>query len=120
MATLNEKESRAFVSEMIVMVTQNATMLSDAGFDPANRVEILQGKLQAVDQAEGEQQQAQAAAFDATKQANETLKLAYDDASAFVNLIEGLLGKDNSLVHKLRQLRKKGDRPDPEQPQAAE
>uniref|UniRef100_UPI003217178C hypothetical protein n=1 Tax=uncultured Draconibacterium sp. TaxID=1573823 RepID=UPI003217178C len=107
MATLNEKESRDFVSQVIVMVNQNAGLLTDAGFDPTSRVGTLQGKLQTADDAEGEQQKAQAAALDATKLANETLQLAYDDASAFVNLIEGLLGKDNSLVHKLRQLRKK-------------
>ena len=107
MATLNEKESRDFVSQMIVMVNQNAGLLIDAGFDPTARIEMLQGKLQTADDAEGEQQKAQAAALDATKLANETLKLAYDDASAFVNLIEGLLGKDHSLVRKLRQLRKK-------------
>jgi hypothetical protein len=82
-------------------------LLTDAGFDPTARIEMLQGKLQTADDAEGEQQKAQAAALDTTKLANETLKLAYDDASAFVNLIEGLLGKDHSLVRKLRQLRKK-------------
>lgn len=114
MATLNEKESRDFVSQMIVMVNQNASTLTDAGFDPTARVSALQTKLQTADEAEGEQQKAQAAALDATKLANETLKLAYDDASAFVNLIEGLLGKDNSLVHKLRQLRKKREKQQPE------
>ena len=113
MATLNEKESRDFVSQMIVMVNQNANLLTDAGFDPVNRVTALQGKLQTADDAEGEQQKAQAAALDATKLANKTLTLAYDDASAFVNLIEGLLGKDNSLVHKLRQLRKKREKQQP-------
>ena len=107
MATLNEKESRDFVSQVIVMVDQNAGMLTDAGFDPATRSDELKAKLQTADDAEGEQQKAQALALDATKHANATLRLAYDDASAFVNLIEGLLGKDNSLVHKLRQLRKK-------------
>lgn len=107
MATVNEKESRDFVSQVIVIVDQNANLLSDAGYDPATRSEQLKGKLQTADNAEGEQNKAQAAALDATILANSTLKLAYNDASAFVNLIEGLLGKDNSLVHKLRQLRKK-------------
>ena len=107
MATLNEKESRDFVSQVIVMVDQNAGMLTDAGFDPATRSTELKAKLQTADDAEGEQQKAQAIALDATKHANATLRVAYDDASAFVNLIEGLLGKDNSLVHKLSQLRKK-------------
>ena len=55
---------------MIVMVTQNAALLSDAGFDPTARIEALQGKLQTADDAEGEQQKTQAAALDATKLAN--------------------------------------------------
>ncbi|WP_320110818.1 hypothetical protein [Draconibacterium orientale] len=54
MATLNEKESRDFVSQMIVMVNQNAGLLTDAGFDPTARIEMLQGKLQTADDAEGE------------------------------------------------------------------
>jgi hypothetical protein len=106
MATLNEKESRDFVSQVIVIVDQNTSLLTDAGFDPTSRSGGLKTKLQTADDSEGAQNKAQAAALDATKLANSTLKVAYDDASAFVNLIEGLLGKDNSLVHKLRQLRK--------------
>ena len=106
MGTLNEKESRDFVSQVIVIVNQNASLLTDAGFDPSSRSGELETKLQTADDAEGAQNKVQAAALDATKLANSTLKLAYNDASAFVNLIEGLLGKDNSLVHKLRQLRK--------------
>ena len=114
MATLNEKESRDFVSQVIVMVDQNASLLSDAGYDPSTRSTELKAKLQTADDAEGEQQKVQAAALDATKRANATLTLAYDDASAFVSLIEGLLGKDNSLVHKLRQLRKKWKKQKPD------
>lgn len=106
MSTLNEKESRDFISQVIVIVGQNSGALADAGYDPTNRSEQLKTKLQTADEAEGEQQKAQAVALEATKRANTTLKEAYDDASAMVNLIEGLLGKDNGLVHKLRQLRK--------------
>lgn len=103
------KESCDFVSQVIVMVNKNASMLTDAGFDPSTRSADLKTKLQTADdtKGEGEQQKAQAIALDATQHANATLKMAYNYASAFVNLIEGLLGKDNSLVYQLRQLRKK-------------
>jgi hypothetical protein len=106
MGNLNEKEKRDFVSQTILTVEENATMLTDAGFDPTNRVTQMKTELATADQAEISQQQVQAAALDATRVAQQTLKVAYDDASAMINLIEGLLGKDNSLVHKLRQLRK--------------
>ncbi|MGQ8338408.1 hypothetical protein ACUNWD_17770 [Sunxiuqinia sp. A32] len=106
MATLNDKESRDFVQQVLVIVNQNASLLTDAGFDPTPRTGQLQTELQTADDAEGAQQNAQAAALDATKVAQQTLEVAYNDASAVVNLIEGLLGKDHGLVRQLRQLRK--------------
>jgi len=106
MTTLNEKEKRDFATQVAVITEQNAQSLIDAGFDPQNRVTGLRTKITDTEQAEGKQKEAQAAALDATIAANNTLKLMYDDASAFVKLIEGLLGKDNSLVRKLKQLRK--------------
>lgn len=106
MSNLNDKEKRDFVSQTTTTVEQEAATLTAAGFDPANRLEQLKTEMIAADQAEVAQQQAQAAAIDATRAAQQSLKVAYDDASSMINLIEGLLGKDNSLVRKLRQLRK--------------
>jgi hypothetical protein len=106
MSRLNDKEKRDFVSQTITTVEQESDTLMAAGFESANRVTQLKNEIEAAEDAEVAQQKAQAAALDATKVAQQTLKVAYDDASAMINLIEGLLGKDNSLVHKLRQLRK--------------
>ncbi len=105
MGNLNDKERRDFIAQTITIVEQEAATLTAAGFDPADRVTQMKNRFNSATEAEVSQQQAQAAALEATKVANETLKVAYDDASAAINLIEGLLGKDNSLVHKLRQLR---------------
>lgn len=106
MTSLNEKEKRDFASQVAVITEQNAELLINAGFDPVNRVTALREKVDTTEKAEGRQKEAQAAALDATKHANNSLKAMYDDASAVINLIEGLLGKDHSLVRKLRQLRK--------------
>ena len=106
MSNLNDKEKRDFVSQTTTTVEQEAATLTAAGFDPANRLGQLKTEMIAADQAEVAQQQAQAAAIDAIRAAQQSLKVAYDDASSMINLIEGLLGKDNSLVRKLRQLRK--------------
>ena len=106
MGNLNEKEKRDFVSQTITIVENEAALLTTADYDPTNRLKQLKSKRTAAEQAESNQQKAQAMALDATKLANQTLKVAYDDASEMINLIEGLLGKDNSLVRKLRQLRK--------------
>ena len=106
MPVQKEGEKRDFVAQTIVIMEQNATVLTDAGFDPANRITQLKTEMVTTDKAKGKQKEAQAAAMDATKLSNDTLKIAYDDASAAINLIEGLFGKDNSLVRKLRKLRK--------------
>lgn len=74
------KESCNFVSQVIVMVNKNASMLTDAGFDPSTRSADLKTKRHTADDTEGEQQKAQAIALDATKHANATLKMAYDYA----------------------------------------
>ena len=50
----------------------------------------LRSKITTADEAEGARKEAQAAALDATKASNAALKYIYDDASAFVSLIEGL------------------------------
>ncbi|MCG6187449.1 hypothetical protein [Maribellus maritimus] len=105
MTTLNEKEKRDFVSQTIVILQQNEPALTEAGFDPGKRISALKEKQTVADEAEGKQKKAQAAAIKATNESNNALKAAYKDASSIISLIEGLLGKDNELVHKLRQLR---------------
>ncbi|MBS2100235.1 hypothetical protein [Carboxylicivirga linearis] len=105
MARQTEKEKRDFVDHILTTAQDETETLTQAGFDPKLRIEGLKSKSTLLKEAEVAQQKAQAAAIDATKASNEALKDAYDDASSFVNLIEGLLGKDNSLVHKLRKFR---------------
>ena len=105
MARQTEKEKRNFVDHIIATTENESELLRQAGFDPAKRLEELRSKSTLSKETEVAQQKAQAIALDATKASNNALKDAYDDASSFVNLIEGLLGKDNSLVHKLHKLR---------------
>jgi len=105
MGNLNEKEKLNFVNHVKRTVSEESAVLAAAGFDPNNRISLLGDEYEAANAAEVAQQKAQAESLKATKFSNETLKVAYDDASSLVNLIEGLLGKDNELVHKLRQFR---------------
>ncbi|KJF44292.1 hypothetical protein [Draconibacterium sediminis] len=105
MGSQNEKEKRDYVTQVYVITEQNTSRLTDVGFDPANRLTQLQTKRDEANSAEGRQKEIQAEAMAATKVANEKLDDAYKDASAVVSLIEGLLGKDDPLVHKLRTLR---------------
>ncbi len=111
MAKMNESGKRDFVQQMIVILQQNAPKLTDKGFDPTAKVAQLQEELTAADDAEGRQTEAKVAAKAATEEAQDTLRTAYDDGSATVEIIAGFLGKDDMLVHELRKLRKANGKP---------
>jgi len=106
MAKMNESGKRDFVSQMITILQQNTTLLTDSGFDPTAKISQLQTELSAADESEGRQIDARVAAKAATKEAQQTLKTAYDDGSGTVEIIAGFLGKDHPLVQELRKLRK--------------
>lgn len=105
MARQTEKEKRDFVNHIIATAENEKETLTQAGFDPTTRIDNLKVKADYSIETEIAQQKAQAAAMEATKNSNAALKDAYDDASSLVNLIEGLLGKNNALVHQLRKFR---------------
>ncbi len=107
MGSLNDNEKRAFIAETVTITSQKTSTLTAAGYDPLNRLTQLQTKVATADEAEAAQQIAAVAAKEATLAAQNALTEAYKDASAMIDLFEGLLGKDNSLVFQLRQLRKK-------------
>ena len=106
MAKMNESGKRDFVQQMITILQQNTTLLTDAGFDPTAKVTQLQTELTAADDAEGRQTDAKAAAKIATREATQTLKTAYKDGSATVEIVAAYLGEDHPLVQELRKLRK--------------
>lgn len=106
--SLTESKKRDFVTQLIVIMQQNAQSLTDKGFDPAAKIAQLQQEMVAADEAEGKQVEAMAAAKDATKVAQDTLDVAYTDGSATVDLIAGLLGKNDNLVLEIKKLRKTG------------
>jgi len=116
MAKMNESGKRDFVSQMITVMQQNATLLTDSGFEPTVKITQLQGELVVADDAEGHQIEAKAANKAATETANATFKTAYDSGSATVEIIAGFLGKNHPLVQELRKLRKStgksGSKPD--------
>jgi len=105
MAKMTESKKRDFTSQLIVIMEQNSQLLTDKGFDPAAKIAALKEELADADQAEGKQREAMAAAKNATKAANETLDVAYTDASATVDLISGLLGKKDNLLLEIKKLR---------------
>jgi len=106
MSGLTGSKRRDFVTQLIVVLEQNAQLLTAKGFDPSEKIASLKAEVTAADQAEGKQIEAMAAAKDATKLANDKLDIAYTDGSATVDLITGLLGKKDNLVIEIKKLRK--------------
>jgi hypothetical protein len=105
MARLTDADRRAFSREVLEVLRQNAARLSAAGFDVTGRVTELGSANQTADVKEAAQLTAQQAAVRATQESSDANDHVYDLASASVNLIEGILGKDDPLVISLRQLR---------------
>lgn len=106
--SLNDSKKRDFVSQFIVILEQNTQLLTDKGFDPMIKIDLLKQEMTAADEAEGRQAEAVAAAKDATKLAQDKLDVAYTDASATVDIITGFLGKNDNLVNEIKKLRKTG------------
>ena len=106
MSSLNESKKRDFIAQLIVMIDKNAQLLIDEGFDPKAKVAELKADEKLAIKGEADQKDALAAAKDATKKANAMLDAAYKNGSATVDLITGLLGKDNNLVLEIKKLRK--------------
>lgn len=106
MAGLTEAKKRDFISQLVVLVLQNEQRLKDKGYDPTDRVGVIKTKSGEADAAEARQQEAMAAYKDATTLANNTLDAAYTDASAFVDVLSGILGKKDNLVLEIKKMRK--------------
>jgi hypothetical protein len=114
--SLTESKKRDFISMLIVILEQNAELLATRGYDPAIKLTQLKAQKASVDMTEAGQREAMAAAKTATQLALDTLEAAYTDASATVDLVSGLLGKDDNLLLEIKKLRKTTSPPQPVNP----
>ncbi len=106
MTKMAESQKRDFVTQVTTILDQNKQLLINEGYDPAVKITQLKSKIAVALQKEAVQREAAAKAKNATKETNQATKEAYTEASATVELMAGLLGKDNSLVVEMRKLRK--------------
>jgi hypothetical protein len=116
MTSLTESKKRDFITQLIVIIEQNAPLLTNKGFDPTGKLSQLRAEKASADLTEAGQREAIVAAKNATKAAVEALDTAYTDASATVDLISGLLGKNDNLLLEIKKLRKSTPPPSPENP----
>ena len=103
---MNESDKRDFISQIISLVEERKSILTEKGFDQTTKLDELKIKNLESDNAEIVQQEAAAKAKEATTNANLKLDEAYKEASNIADLISGLLGKENELVKKMRKFRK--------------
>jgi len=102
---LTEAQKRAFARELIEILVDHQAQLTAAGFTTATRITQLQTLAQAADDKEAGQVAAREAHRRATTESKAATKAAYDNASATIELIVGLLGKSDPLVKTLKNLR---------------
>lgn len=106
MTKQNEAAKRDFVSQMIALIEEEKTSITEMGFDPTTKLETLKTKREMAAQKEIAQQEAAAKAKEATKSSNNALTDAYSEASNLADLISGLYGKETEIVKKIRKFRK--------------
>ncbi|HRX13152.1 MAG TPA: hypothetical protein P5210_15920 [Draconibacterium sp.] len=111
--SLNGSKKRDFISLFISILEQNGELLVEKGYDPLNKIAQLKEEIAITDHAEAFQAKAKADAKNATKAANAALNVAYTDASAAVDLVSGLLGKDDNLLLEIKKLRNTPPPPPP-------
>ena len=106
MSGLTDSKKRDFVTQFTVILEQNGELIANKGYNPTAKIAELKEQIAATDQAEGRQREAMAAAKNATQLATDTLNAAYTNASAAVDLVSGLLGKNDNLLLEIKKLRK--------------
>jgi hypothetical protein len=102
---MTESKKRDFITQMIELLSTEKDTLSAKGYTADAKINELTESKKACDKTELQQQQAHAAAKEATIMANDTLNTAYKAASDAADIISGILGKDSELVKKMRKFR---------------
>ena len=105
MARLTEAQRRAFARQIAEIMKDHQQELADAGFDPSERISELEQLCDIAEDKEAAQVAAREALRKATAESRKATREAYKFASATVELIVGLLGKDHPLSKILRNLR---------------
>ena len=105
MAALTDAQKQAFAREILEILKNNKEKLQSAGFDVSAKINSLEANTQEAEKQKAEQRTLEAKKEEQTKKARETLEKVYDEASADVELVVGILGKDDDLSHQLKKIR---------------
>ena len=105
MSSLTHAQKLAFAREIAEVLANNSTELTAKGYDPTTKITDLGTESVSAEKAEANQQQAQADAIQATINSNASMDVVYNNASGSVDIVAGVLGKDDPIVQKLRKIR---------------
>ena len=101
-----EEERRDFARQIVNLLKTNAEKLKSQGYDPESKIVELTRLHETAEQAEADQRNAEAAHRAATRASQESTEAAYKGASATIDLVVGLVGKDDELAKAMRSMRK--------------
>jgi SepF-like predicted cell division protein (DUF552 family) len=102
---ITETQQRAFARNILEVLRDHEQELDNAGFKTKMRITQLEQQTQEAEGKEAAQVAARKAHLQATADSQTATETAYASASATVELIVGLLGKDHKLVKVLKNLR---------------
>ena len=105
MGYLTENEKRAFAHLIAEILQDNLARLNGLGFNGSDRLEEIRAKEQLAQEKEAAQLAARVAEQNATAASVDATDSVYRLASDTVELIVGLVGKDDALAQRLRNLR---------------
>ena len=97
MSRLTLAQKLAFAREIAEVLNNNKAGLVTAGYDPTQKIEELGAESKIAEKDEADQQQVLAASRQATITANTSKDKVYNNASASVDVIAGLIGKKTLL-----------------------
>ena len=100
-----ETQRRAFTRSILEILRDHENELNDAGFNTQTRITQLEQLTQEAEDKEAAQVAAREAHLQATAASRSATKTVYGAASATVELIVGLLGKEHKLVKAIKNLR---------------
>jgi len=105
MPGLTESEKRAFAHLVAEILADNLARLRELGYDGSARLNELRTKERIAQEKEAAQLAARVALERSTAESVKATDEAYRLASDTVELIVGLVGKNDPLAHRLRNLR---------------
>lgn len=105
MAKLTYAQQIAFSKTVVQFLKDNTNALKEAGFDPAGKLSTLEPMVDSAIEQDARQEELKAELNKTTAKAVGTMTKAYTLASSMIDAMVGVIGKDQPLSRRFRQIR---------------